>query len=311
MVSDHSKNDTRLKASDWLAPRHWPMWLFFATLRLVALLPLKWINGLGTFTGWLVYRLVPSRRRVTRINIQQAYPDYSEDEIKQLVKASYRSLGISLYEMGLAWWARRDTLRANCTVEGLEHLENALAKGQGVILLTGHFSTLEIGGILMALYTPLQAIYKKAHNPMFDAFMYHYRSKHLERVTVNSNVRGFIKGLRDGLATWYAPDQDIMDKDIVFTPFLGGMASTLTSTTRMSEITGAPVVPFYPQRLEQGKGYKLVVLPALENFPSGDKLNDATRVNQAIDAMVRMNPEQYAWIHKRFKTQPEGKPSIY
>ncbi len=304
-------NTHPLKASDWLAPKFWPMWLFFAYLRLVALLPLRWIESLGAFTGWLVYRLVPSRRRITRINIQQAYPDYAEDEIKQLVKKSYRSLGISIYEMALAWWARRDYLRAHCTVEGLEHLEKELAKGHGVILLTGHFSTLEIGGILMALYTPLQAIYKKAHNPMFDTFMRHYRSKHLERVTVNSNVRGFIKGLRDGLATWYAPDQDIMDKDIVFTPFLGGIASTLTSTTRMSEITGAPVVPFYPVRLEKGKGYKLVILPALENFPSGDKHDDAARINKAIEDMVYMNPEQYAWIHKRFKSQPEGKPSIY
>jgi len=193
----------------------------------------------------------------------------------------------------------------------MEHLETALAKGHGVILLTGHFSTLEIGAVLMALHTPVQAIYKKAHNPMFDAFMRHYRAKHAVRLTVNSDVRGFIKGLREELTTWFAPDQDIMGKDIVFTPFLGGMASTLTSTARISEITHAPVVPFYPIRLENGKGYKLVILPVLENFPSGDKLNDGARINKSIENMVYMNPKQYAWIHKRFKTQADGKPSIY
>jgi KDO2-lipid IV(A) lauroyltransferase len=287
------------------------MWLFMFLLRLIALLPLSWIESLGRFVGWLVYRLVPSRRRVTRINIKQAYPDYSETQVKQLVKASYASLGISMFETGLAWWASRDTLRAHCKVEGMEHLEKALAKGHGVILLTGHFSTLEIGGILMALYTPLQAVYKKAHNPMFDAFMLHYRSRHLKRVTANTNVRGFINGLRDGLATWYAPDQDFSTQDIVFTPFLGGMATTLLSTVRMSEIAGAPIVPFYPLRLAGSKGYKLIILPELENFPSGDRHKDSARINQAIDDMVRRNPEQYAWIHKRFKTQPEGQPSIY
>lgn len=309
-MSDHN-NHTRLQASDWLTPAYWPMWLLFGYLRLVTLLPLSWIEKIGAVTGWLVYRLAPSRRRVTRINIKQAFPDASETEIKRLIRASYRSLGISVYEMALAWWAKRDFLRTRCSVDGMQHLEQALAKGKGVILLTGHFSTLEIGGILMALYTPLQAVYKKAHNPMFDAFMLHYRSTHLERVTANTNVRGFIKGLRDGLATWYAPDQDFSTQDLVFTPFLGGMATTLTSTVRMSEMTGAPVVPFYPLRLEDGKGYRLIILPALENFPTGDTYEDAARINQAIEAMVYKNPEQYAWIHKRFKTQPDGKPSIY
>ena len=299
-----------LKIHRWLHPKFWGMWLFFAFLRIIILLPLSWIEAIGSFLGWLVYRLAPSRRRVTRINIQQAYPEYTEVEIKKLIKSSYKSLGISIFEMALAWWASRDYLRAHCTVEGMEHLEAELAKGKGVIMLTGHFSTLEIGGILLALYTPLNAVYKKAHNPMFNTFMHFYRNQHLREAIPNSNVRGFIKGLRNGIATWYAPDQDFSD-NIVFAPFLGGIAGTLTSTAKMAEIARASVVPFYPQRLENGKGYKLVILPALENFPSGDQIEDATRVNQAIETMVRKNPEQYAWIHKRFKTQPDGKPSIY
>ena len=286
------------------------MWLFLGFLRIVTLLPLRAIETVGAFFGWLLYRLAPSRRRVCRINIRQAYPDYDEAQIKSLIKASYKSLGISVFEMALAWWAQRDYLRAHCTVEGMEHLEAELEKGKGVIMLTGHFSTLEIGGILMALYTPLNAVYKKAHNPMFNTFMHFYRNKHLQKAIPNTNVRDFIKGLRNGIATWYAPDQDFT-QNIVFAPFLGGMAGTLTSTAKMAEMTGASVVPFYPQRLDNGKGYKLVILPALENFPCGDRVEDATRVNRAIEEMVRKNPAQYAWIHKRFKTQPDGKPSIY
>jgi len=300
-----------LRVRSFLWPRFWPMWLLFGFLRLVSLLPLSAINAIGKAIGWTMYRLTPSRRRVARINIKQAYPDYSEAQIKQLVKHSFQSVGVSLFELALAWWARRDYLRAHCEVEGLEHLQAALAKNQGVILLTAHFTTLEIGGILMALYTPLNAIYKRAHNPMFNAFMHHYRDRHLNQAIPNKDVRAFINGLRQGLATWYAPDQDFASQSIVFTPFLGGTASTLTSTVRMAEKTGAAIVPFYPVRLADSKGYKLVILPALENFPAGDIMQDATRINRAIDDMVRQNPEQYSWIHKRFKTQPEGAASIY
>ncbi|MCW8831363.1 MAG: LpxL/LpxP family Kdo(2)-lipid IV(A) lauroyl/palmitoleoyl acyltransferase [Gammaproteobacteria bacterium] len=299
-----------LQLHRWLHPKFWGMWLFFGFLRLVTLLPLQAIEAVGAFLGWLLYRLAPSRRRVSRINIQQAYPEYNEIQIKNLIRASYRSLGISVFEMALAWWASRDYLRKHCTVEGTENLDAELEKGKGVIMLTGHFSTLEIGGILLALYTPLNAVYKKAHNPMFNTFMDFYRNKHLKKAIPNTNVRDFIKGLRNGVATWYAPDQDFT-QNIVFAPFLGGIAGTLTSTAKMAEMTNASIVPFYPQRLDNGKGYKLVILPALENFPTGDQLKDASRINQAIEQMVRKNPEQYAWIHKRFKTQPDGQPSIY
>lgn len=287
------------------------MWLLFGFLRLVSLLPLPAINAIGRGIGWLMYRLTPSRRRIARINIAQAYPDYSDAKIKQLIKKSFQSVGISIFELALAWWAPRAYLHAHCEVEGMEHLEKALANNKGVILLTGHFTTLEIGGILMAMYTPLNAIYKRAHNPMFNAFMHHYRNLHLNQAIPNKDVRSFINGLRQGLATWYAPDQDFADQSIVFTPFLGGTASTLTSTVRMAEKTGAAMVPFYPVRLADSKGYKLVILPALDNFPSGDLMQDATRINQTIEAMVRLNPEQYSWIHKRFKTQPEGAASPY
>ncbi|MDH3343029.1 MAG: lipid A biosynthesis lauroyl acyltransferase, partial [Gammaproteobacteria bacterium] len=188
-------NTSGLQLTRWLHPKYWGMWLFFIFLRLVILLPLKWIDAIGAFLGWLLYRLAPSRRRVTRINIQQAYPEYKDDDIKKLIKASYKSLGVSVFEMALAWWASRDYLRKHCHVEGMEHLEQALANGKGAIMLTGHFSTLEIGGILLALFTPLNAVYKKAHNPMFNTFMHFYRSKHLQAAIPNTNVRGFIKGL--------------------------------------------------------------------------------------------------------------------
>ena len=300
-----------LNAGDYIAPRYWPLWLALGLLRLLSMLPIRWTHALGAGIGMLVYRLVPSRRRVARINIRQAYPDYTEEQIRRLNIASFKSLGISVFEFAHAWWRDRDYMRSICEVEGRQHLDNAIAEGKGVILLTGHFSTLEMGAMLMGQQTTLNGVYKKAHNPMFNAVMAHYRSTFGDELIENKNVRALIRGLRKGRPTWFAPDQDFADQDIVYTPFLGGIASTLTSTTRMSELTGAPVVPFYPLRLEKGKGYRLVILPALEDFPTGDIEKDSARINKAIEDMVYANPEQYGWVHKRFKHRPPGAAPIY
>jgi len=301
-----------LNARDYLAPKYWPMWLVFGLLRLISMLPLRWTQAIGAGLGSLVYRLVPSRRRVARINIRQAYPDYSEEQIRALNRESFRSLGISVFEFAQAWWANRDHMRSICEVEGKQHLDDALAREKGVVLLTGHFTTLEIGAMLIGLHTTrLNGVYKKSHNPMLNAFMAHYRSTFGEDLIENKNVRALIRGLRKGRATWFAPDQDFGDQDIVFTPFLGGIASTLTATARMAEMTGARVVPFYPVRLDKGQGYKLVILPALEDFPSDDIEKDSARINKAIEDMVYANPEQYGWVHKRFKKRPPGEPAIY
>ena len=304
-----------LNARDYLAPRYWLLWLAFGLLRLMSTLPIRWTQAIGSGLGVLVYRLVPSRRRVARINIRQAYPDYDEAQIRALNIASFKSLGISVFEFAQSWWRDRNYMRSICEVEGKQHLDKAMARGKGVILLTGHFTTLEVGAMLMGLQPSLNGayngVYKKTHNPMVNAVMAHYRSTFGNDLIENKNVRALIRGLRQGRATWFAPDQDFADQDIVFTPFLGGIASTLTATARMAEMTGAAVVPFYPLRLEKGKGYRLVILPALEDFPSDDINRDSARVNEAIEDMVYANPEQYGWVHKRFKHRPPGEVSIY
>ena len=187
-----------------------------------------------------------------------------------------------------------------------------MAKNKGVILLTGHFTTLEIGGRLMGLYCEkYNGVFKKAHDPLFNAIMIRYRNIFGNELINNKNVRGIIRGLKNGYATWFAPDQDFRHEDIVFTPFLGGIASTLTATAKLSKMTGATVVPFYPVRLDDGKGFKLIVRPPLENFPTDDIEADSARVNKAIEEMVYECPEQYLWSHRRFKTQPDRSFNFY
>jgi len=307
-----NKTDKSLQFSSYLAARYWPLWFVIGVLRLTAYFPISAIWAMGSSLGMLLYRIVPSRRRAARINLKQAFPDFSNKKIDELNKKAFKSLGISVFEMGIAWFKKSETLKQQCQIEGLEHLEHAMAKNKGVILLTGHFTTLEIGARLIGFYPDkYNGVFKKAHDPLFNAIMVHYRSKFGDDLIENKNVRAIIRGLKNGHATWFAPDQDFANQDIVFTPFLGGIASTLTATTKLAKLTSASVVPFYPVRLEKGKGYKLIVLPALEDFPTDDVEADSARVNKAIESMVYNCPEQYLWSHKRFKTQPDRRTNIY
>jgi len=304
--------DKSLQLSSYLAPKHWPLWFAIGLLRLSVFLPTRVTSHLGIALGLLLYHVMPSRRRAARINLRQAYPDYTKEEIDALNKKSFKSLGISIFEMGVAWYEKDSVLKQRCQIEGKEHLDQALAQDRPIILLTGHFTTLEIGSRLIAYYcNKFSGVYKKARDPFFNAIMVKHRSTFGDHLTDNKNVREIIRNLKSGHATWFAPDQDFKKQDIVFTPFLGGIASTLTATAKMARMTKAIVVPFYPVRLENGKGFKLIILPALENFPSGDIFNDSARVNKTIESMVYASPEQYLWLHKRFKTQPDKSTKIY
>lgn len=304
--------DKSLQPGSYLAPKYWPVWFGIGLLRLATFLPVSMLQSMGSAIGILIYRMVPSRRRAARINLKQAYPDLSDEEIDDLNKKSFRSLGISIFETGIAWFTKSEDLQKICQIEGKQYLDAAMAEGKGVLLLTGHFTTLEMGGHLIGTYVDkYNAVFKRAHNPLFNALMVHYRSKMGDDLIETRNVRAIIKGLKSGHATWFGPDQDFADQDIVFTPFLGGTASTLTATAKLAKMTGAAVVPFYPVRLEKGRGYKLIVMPALQDFPSGDIEADSARVNRTIEAMVYDQPEQYLWSHKRFKTQADRITNIY
>lgn len=304
--------DKSLQLSSYLAPRYWPLWVAIGLLRLATFLPISTLQTLGSVLGSFIYRIIPSRRDAARINLKQAYPDFTDKEIDALNKKAFRSLGISVFETGIAWFTKSEVLQKQCQIEGKEHLDHAMAKNKGVLLLTGHFTTLEMGGHLIGTYVDkYNAVFKKAHSPLFNALMVHYRAKMGDDLIETRNVRAIIRGLKQGHATWFGPDQDFSDQDIVFTPFLGGIASTLTATAKIAKMTGATVVPFYPVRLEHGKGYKLIILPALENFPSGNIEADSARVNKTIENMVYDYPEQYLWSHKRFKTQADRITNIY
>lgn len=295
----------------YLAPRHWPAWLGLAILRVVILLPYRWQCGLGRALGMAFYYLHRQRRHVARTNIERCFPELTATQHAEMVRDSFRHTGIGVFETALAWWGDDEFLRERYEIEGLHHLFAALEHGKGVILLTGHSTSLEMGGRLLAFHTPLQVMYRKIRNKLIDAVTLNARCRLFARVTLRTKLRATLRGLAENLPTWYAPDQDFGTRGTVFADLLGIPAATLVAPAKLARVSGAKVVPFYPYRLPDDAGYKLVLEPALEDFPSGDDRADARLVNDVLGRQIRRAPAQYFWVHRRFKTRPPGEPKFY
>jgi KDO2-lipid IV(A) lauroyltransferase len=288
------------------------MWVGLGVLRLCALLPYPILLLLGGGLGRLMYRLIPKRRHVARTNLRLCFPELDEAAREKLVRATFRAAAISVFENALSWWGGERRLRRLYRIEGLENYAAARAQGKGVILLGGHYTTLEISGRFLAFHIDgLQPIYKRAHNPLYEAVMVRQRRRLFDDLLQSTDMRTIVRNVKAGKTVWYAPDQDFGRERSVFAPFFGVATATLTTTARLARLTGAPVLPYVSERLPGAQGYRVALLPALEDFPGGNDLADATRVNAVLEQQVRAMPEQYLWIHRRFKTRPEGEPDLY
>lgn len=294
----------------FLTPRFWPVWLGLGILRVAASLPHAWQLTLGKGLGNLLHRVLPRRRAIAATNIALCFPERSATDQRQLVKAHFQASGMALFETALGWWGTEDRLTPLMEIDGVEHLDEALAQGRGAILLSGHFTTLELAARLLASRTQFCVMYRPAKNPLINAFMHRSRNHRVVRAFRRDQLRGIVRALKAGYPVWYAPDQDLGRKHSVFAPFFGVTAATVPATARLARMSGAPVVPYFPMRTAEGR-YQLVIRPPLTDFPSGDDEADAARVNALIEDQVRACPEQYWWVHRRFKTPPPGGTSPY
>ena len=303
---------TRL--SDWhlLAPRYWPVWLGLGLMKCMAALPFRWQLAAGGRMGRLLGKIARRRRRIAAINLELCFPEWSPAERNMLLEQHFAALGIGLFETAMAWWAPDEKLRGLARVEGAEHLERALAGGKGVILLTGHFTTLELGARFITWHQPFHAMYRSHKNPLYETVMRRERERRSRFPPLpHEDLRGLLRAFRKGRAVWYAPDQNHGRRNSVFVPFFGIPACTITATSRLAALSGAAVVPYFPRRLAGTAGYEVVILPALEQFPGGDVTADTRRINELLEHYVRRAPDQYLWVHRRFKTRPLGSPSLY
>lgn len=310
------QQSTPFPFSEVIKPKYWLTWVGLAILRLIILLPYPAQTALGRRIGRLSQRLSAKRRRIAQINIQRCFPNLSAEQHQQVLDEHFDELGMMLLDTGLSWWAKPKTLQKLATIKGMEHLDAALKRGKGVILLTGHMTSLDIGGIILSQALsntkhPMQVMYKRNRNILLETIIRRGRERFMYRLFVRQDMRSFIRGLKENLPTWYAPDQDFGRKNTVFADFFGIATSTLPTTGKIAHKTDAAVVPYFPIRLPDNQGFEIRILPMLEDFPTSDEIADATTVNKVLEDMVRKFPAQYLWVHRRFKTRPEGEPPFY
>jgi len=277
---------------------------------LLSHLPLPVLALLGRALGLIFYALHRNRRRVVATNLSLCFPELSPAARRHLARAHFAALGQGLFDLTIAWWASAARLQRLVSFQGREHYDQALARGR-VILFTPHFVALELG-IVLSLERPMANVYRELQNPVFEqAFRNGIGRFGATLITQGQGVRPVLKALKEGRGLYYLPDQDFGERSSVFAPFFGVPAATLHAVGRLARAAHAEVVPCYVWQKPYGRGYEIAFGEALASFPSGDVEQDARTTNQAIEEGIRQHPEQYFWVHKRFKTRPPGMPPVY
>lgn len=293
----------RLTAGDCLHPRNLPLWSAAGILRLLTLLPYPWQMRLGRGLGSLIFHVMRGRRAVATTNIRLAFPDKPGDERRRMVREHFAGLGMSVFETGITWWRSPGWYLPRITIEGREHLDHALAQGRGALLLTPHYTALELAGIGAAQQLALCATYEEPRNPLVEKLLIGHRKRLMDVVLHNSDIRGMVRTLRANRPLFFAPDQTMRrTRGTVVAPFFGIPVVTSTGTSRLARMSHAPVITMLLLRREDHSGYRVRFLPALENFPTTDPEADTVRVNEHLAEQIGAHaPEQYFWVHQRFK----------
>lgn len=292
-------------------PYYWPMWAALGILYLISQLPPSWQLLIGRWLGKCGYLFLRQRRHIANVNLQLCFPQLNAEERQTLLKKHFEAMGMGIVEMGMAWWMNEKKFLALEKMEGVEHFENALKQGRGVIILSAHFTTLEIAARLVGARYKIHTMYRTQKNRVFNLLMERGRNRNVAGIIPRDDIRTLIKSLKNNIPIYYAADQDYGRKHSIFVPFFGIPAATITATIRLAKLNNSPIVPAFHYRDDNSPHYRIVFHPALENFPSDNLENDLTRINQIIEHAIIVKPEQYLWTHRRFKTRPEGEKRPY
>ena len=295
------------------APRHWPTWLGLGLLRLLSFLPLPVLAIFGHGFGLLVYALHFSRRNIASKNIAACFPELTLAEQNRINRTHFAYLGQSVLTACMNWWIGAERFDRLVSIRNREAYDRVLAQGQRVILLTPHFISMEVSGLALQRERPMVGMYQYMKNPLLNTMALRGRQRFCPDGVMferKQPLRTLLKILMKGLPLAYSPDQDAMRKG-VFVPFFHPLASTTPALAKFVQVTQSVVIPCRNRMLPWGRGYEVVLGEPIDGLASGDELADTANMNKAIEAMVRECPEQYLWLHKRFKTRPAGEKPFY
>lgn len=291
-------------------PRYWGTWCVIGILFLISRLPYGGKIALGRILGHLLHRFGGDRRRVAETNIKACFPDLSEQEQQKMVYDSFISNATGYMESTIAWWGNPDKYIKTLKVHGREHLDEALSRGKGVLLIGAHFSIIDFAGPLVHSVSPFNYMYRPQNNSLMNAVIERARRKYSVRDFTKRDIKEMMQFIRDGNMVWYAPDQDMGRKHCVFAPFFNIPTACLTTPAWIARETGATVLQLSQFREKDGT-YSVHYTPILENYPGEDEVENARLLNEGLEQAIHIHPEQYLWLHRRFKHRPEGEPDFY
>ncbi len=282
-----------------------------ACVWLLRLLPLSALAAIGNGFGTLLYALGRARRRVCLINLARCLPELSARERRALARRHFRAFARAFLERAILWWGTPARIRQLVRIEGMEYFE--AVRGGPLILLAPHFVGLDMGWTRLALEFDMVSIYSRQKNEVFDAALFAGRLRFGRQTLLSrqEGVRPALRAMQAGRPIYYLPDMDYGRRDTIFLPFFGVNAATITGVSRLARLAGARVLPCITRMLPGGAGYAVRFLPAWENYPGASIEADTRRMNAFVEDEVRQMPEQYLWVHKRFKTRPPGEASWY
>lgn len=294
-----------------IAPRFWPTWIALGLVRCFEPLPFRVQLAVGRAFGRFARLFMAPQRRVVRRNLELCMPELTREARRALERRHFESLGIALFETANGWWKSNEQILARARVEGLEHLQRALERGKGALLLGAHFTTTEIGVRVLAATVPLNVMYRPSKDALISEFLRRNRGRRVRRAILRDDIRTLVGALKANECVWYAPDQSFRRKGAQKVRLFGIPAPTNTATSRIARMTGAAVLPYFVERLPGAEGYRAVIHPALADFPGASPVEDGERINRFVEGHARRVPDQYLWIHKRFKSLDAGDPDYY
>ncbi|OCA54144.1 Kdo(2)-lipid IV(A) acyltransferase [Photorhabdus namnaonensis] len=295
-----------------LHPRYWPTWFGICLLYLLVLLPYPIIYWIGTRLGRFSMRFLKKRAKVAERNLELCFPDMSQEKREALLIKNFESVGMGIFETGMAWFWPDWRIERWFKVTGRENIQKIQTTGQGIIVIGIHFLTLELGARILGLLNPGIGVYRPNDNPVMDWLQTWGRLRSNKYMLDRKDVKGMIRCLKNGEIVWYAPDHDYGPRKSVFAPlFAVEYAATTTGTSILVRLADPAMIPFTPRRLPDGKGYELIIQPAVAGFPKDDEVKAAAFMNKVVEQEILQAPDQYMWLHRRFKTRPKGMPSLY
>ncbi len=291
-------------------PKYWPAWLGLGVLRIFEPLPQGLLHYLGRGVG-LLFHVFPTRfKRIARRNIELCLPELDTVTRKRILREHFAGLGNALFETAISWWSSDQRIRRLTYIDGMQYLRAAQETGRGVLLLSAHFNSIEIGCRALAARMPLNIMYRPTKNLLIGEFVHSRRAVQTRRAIPRDDARTLIRALKEGDVVWYAPDQSFRKKGAEMVTLFGIPAATNTATSRIAKMTNALVLPYFFERLPGG-GYRGTIHPPLADFPTDDPVADTERFNRIVEGEVRRIPAQYLWIHRRFKGLTPDYPKYY